>query len=194
MPRHSIRIAVSNSHVHLSAVDLDTLFGAAAEAVTTWRGHPKFDASARRVRLVGPRGSLEGLRVLVPPTHETWIELNRTHAFALGVNPPIESGDLPSAEWVTIEGPAGSVTVRRNVVIEARHVELTAEQASAIGVSAGQIARAELGGPRALVFQNVAVRVLAEAREGFAGVLELDRDEANAAMVSHGDSAVLVWD
>lgn len=186
-----LRIAVSNSHVHLSAEHARALFGTEAFAGTQAIGHAKFEKSRAVVAISGPKGTLERVRVLSPCTRETWVELNRTDAFRLGVEPPLEEGEL-GGEGVELAGPQGAVRLGRNVVLERRHLELTAADAARFGLRDGQTVSAEIDGPRALVFKNVAVRVLGEARDGFESCLELDRDEANAALVRPGDRARIV--
>jgi putative phosphotransacetylase len=191
MRNFELRIAVSNSHVHLSREDTRRLFGVDELAADGERGHAKFLTTRSTVALGGPRGTLDGVRVLTPSTKETWVELNRTHAFALGVRPPLEEGALPDGP-VTIRGPEGEIAVSKNVVIEPRHLEVTRDEARRWGLEPGQTVSAEIGGPRALVFKNVKVRVLDEAKGTFEGCLEIDRDEANAAMVVPGDRARIV--
>jgi len=189
MRTFELRVAVSNSHVHLTEEHARMLFGT-EQFDGSSTGHAKFIRTKSTVTLRGPRGSLDGVRVLAPCSKETWVELNRTHAHALGVRPPLEEGPLP--ESLHIGGPKGEVEVNRNVVIEGRHIEVTREQAATWVLRDGQMVSAEVDGPRALVFKNVKVRILSEARAGFDGCLELDRDEANAAFVSSGDRARII--
>ena len=191
MRTFEIRIAVSNSHVHLSREDTRHLFGVDEVDGGLDQGHAKFLKSGDTVALLGPRATIERVRVLTPSTKETWVELNRTHAFILGVRPPLEEGELPDGP-LTIRGPKGELAVSRNVVIEARHLEVTRDEARRWGLEPGQLVSAELGGPRALLFKNVKVRVLDTAKDTFEGNLEIDRDEANAAMVMSGDRARIV--
>jgi propanediol utilization protein len=116
------------------------------------------------VTLFGPMRSLEVV-VLTPATDETWVELNRTHAYTLGVTPPRGHGPL-AAGSITIVGPRGRITVTKHVIIEQRHIEITAQQAAEYGVSAGELVHADIGGTRGALLRNVQVRVV-EAKEGF---------------------------
>lgn len=191
MRTFELRIAVSNSHVHLDREHTRQLFGVDELDRDAERGHAKFFMTRNTVALVGPRGTIDHVRVLTPSTKETWVELNRTHAFALGVRPPLEEGVLPDGA-ITIRGPNGELAVSKNVVIEARHLEVTRDEARRWGLESGQVVAAEIGGPRALVFRNVKVRVLEAAKDTFEGCLEIDRDEANAAMVGPEDRARIV--
>lgn len=193
MNRFTLRIAVSNSHVHLSREHALRVLGRDPTPDPTPTGHPTCGRSADIVTLVGPKGSLDRARVLTPCSKETWVELNRTDAFRLGVHPPLEAGELCDG-GIVIRGSAGTVEVRRNVVIEVRHVEITPEQAKLWGLAEGQTLCADIMGPRALTLRNVKVRVVSGARPGFDGVLEIDRDEANAGFVKPGDFAELYAD
>lgn len=193
MTRFELRITVSNSHVHLCKAHVRELFGEEELAGVTQIGHPKFEKTDNTVTLVGPKGSLSGIRVLTPATNETWVELNRTHAFSLGVSPPLEEGELSSGS-LTIRGARGQIEVKKNVVMELRHIEITPAQASGWGLKSGQVVSAEIGGPRAALLRNVKVRIVENAREGFDGVLELDRDEANGLLANRGDRAAILVD
>lgn len=183
-------IAISNSHVHLSKEHAEQLFGTDALADAGSKGHPTFHLSEQRVNVVGPKGSLQGLRILIPFTRESWVELNRTHAFQLGLQPPLEKGELPGV--LKIEGPKGTIELKKNVVIELRHLEVSAAFADRHQLANETVVSAEIPGPRALLFRNVTVRVIEGARPGFTGYLELDRDEANAAFVNQGDIATIM--
>ncbi len=186
MQTFEIRVAVSNSHVHLSEAHLHELVGA-SPAPEAWRGHASFDPSALRINVRGPKGAI-AMRLLTPCTRETWVELSRTHARQIGVDPPLAAGELSAGE-LSLEGPRGSIRVRKNVILERRHLELLPVDAERWGLSEGQRVEAEIEGPRAVIFREVETRILANAREGFESVLEVDRDEANAALIDHGARA-----
>ncbi len=192
MRTFELRVAVSNSHVHLMEEHARVLFGT-EQFDGSSTGHAKFIRTKSTVTLRGPQGSLERIRVLAPYSNETWVELNRTHAHRLGLHPPFEEGPLPEGV-LHICGPKGELEVNRNVIIEGRHIEVTRAQAATWALTDGQVVSAEIDGARALVFKNVKVRILTEARPDFDGCLELDRDEANAAFLGSGDRARIIVD
>ena len=110
----------------------------------------------------------------------TQIELSGTDAVSLGIDPPVRrSGDLVGSEGFTTIGPAGSVHLREGAIMSTRHVHMTERDAKEYGVADGDLVRVRFPGDRALVLENVLIRV------GKSAALEihLDTDDANAAGV-----------
>jgi len=193
MTQFNLPIAVSNSHVHLSEEHFKKLFGQTEIEKADNIGHPKFFTNNFTVTLSGQKGKLENIKVLFPCSKDTWIELNRTHSYLLGVNPPLHNGDLAEG-FITISTPTDKIEVQKNVVIERRHLEITKEQANKWKLVDGQFVKVFIDGQRSLTFNQVGVRIVEKINPSFDGRLELDRDEANAAMVNHGDIATIIVD
>lgn len=193
MRQFNLSIAVSNSHVHLSEEHFKKLFGQTAIEKKDNIGHPKFFINNLTITLSGQKGKIENIKVLLPCTKETWVELNKTHAYLLGINPPLEDGELADG-FVTISTLKDNISINKNVVIERRHIEITKEQAEKWGLAHGQLLKAFIDGPRSLVFNQVSVRIVDKINLSFNGRLELDRDEANAALVSQDDIATIIVD
>lgn len=60
--------------------------------------------------------------VLGPPRERDQIEISRTDEFTLGVDAPVRiSGDLRNAPGITVEGPAGRLTLPEGVISARRH-------------------------------------------------------------------------
>lgn len=193
MRQFNLPIAVSNSHVHLSEEHFKKLFGHIAIEKKDNIGHPKFFTNNFTVTLSGQKGKLDNIRVLLPCSKDTWVELNRTHAYILGINPPFEDGELADG-FVTISTPTDSIQVKKNVVLERRHIEITKEQAEKWDLKHGQLVKVFIDGQRSLTFNQVGVRIVDKINPSFNGRLELDRDEANAAMANQGDMATIIID
>ena len=185
-----IPIGVSNRHVHLAAEDLAALFGPGyALRPERQLSQPGQFAAAETVIVAGPKGCLEKVRVLGPLRRQSQVEIARTDAFRLGISPPVrESGDLADTPGVTLIGPYGAVRLKEGLIIARRHVHMTPADAEEFKVADGEPVRLLIGGERGLVFDGVIIRV----RKDFALELHLDTDEANAAGVKNGDSAVLL--
>jgi len=177
-----IPVTVSGRHMHISRGVLDRLFGEGFQ-LTKLRdlGQPGEFASEQTVTVVGrSMRTLEGLRVLGPARPYTQIELSGTDAVRLGVDPPVRaSGDLVGSESVTVVGPCGSVHVKEGAIMATRHIHMTERDARDHGVAEGDRVRIRFSGDRALVLENVLVRV------GRSSALELhlDTDDSNAAGV-----------
>ncbi len=82
----AIKAGVSNRHIHLCAEDIELLFGKGHQLTPIKDlGQPGQFACDEKVIIVGPKGSLTGIRVLGPARKATQIEVSRTDAFALGI-------------------------------------------------------------------------------------------------------------
>lgn len=185
-----IPVGVSGRHVHLSAADLESLYGA-GHSLQQQRelSQPGQYAATETVTLVGPKGCLERVRVLGPLRGRTQVEISRSDAIHLGLNPPVrESGHLDGAPGVTIVGPQGPVPLREGLIVARRHIHMSPAEAEAFGVKDGENVRVLVGRERSLVFDQVTMRV----KHGFALELHLDTDEANAAGLGNGDTVHLL--
>lgn len=185
-----IRIGVSVRHLHLCPEDLAILFGPdqKLEVDRDLFQEGEF-ASKQVVALVGPKlRSIAPVRVLGPLRKQTQVEISRTDAITLGLNPPVRpSGNLDGASAITIVGPRGSVT--KPVAIRAnRHIHMNPEDAQKFGVTDGQLVSVEISGDRPLIFQEVQVRVA----PNFRLEMHLDTDDANAVGITCGMQAKIV--
>ena len=79
-----------------------------------------------------------------------------------------------------MRGPEGEVVIENGVIAAKRHIHLTPADAEAFGVSDKEIVKVKLDTPRALIFDDVVVRV----NPTFAAAMHIDTDEANAAGAS----------
>jgi acetate kinase len=184
-----IPIGVSAHHVHLSQADVARLFGRGHQLTPlSALSQPGQFASEEAVRLIGPRGSIERVRVLGPARTRTQVEISRTEGYRLGIHAPIRmSGDLDGAPGLTLEGPAGQVELKNGVIHAQRHMHMTPTDARRLGLEDGDIVRVRVEGDRELIFGDVAVRVSPK----FLLEFHLDTDEANAAELNTGDVAHL---
>ena len=192
-PVIDVRIGVSNRHVHLSAADVQTLFGSAPLTVSRQLTQPGQFAAAESIAVVGPKGKLDAVRVVGPARGATQLELARSDAAHLGVEPPVAaSGSLGgSIGGVTLVGPAGRVELRAGVIIAARHLHLAPADSRRWGLRDGDRLDVRCGvGAREATLHGVLVR----SGDGHATELHLDVDEARAVGVKTGDPArITAW-
>jgi acetate kinase len=184
---HAIPVGVSVRHVHLSRAHCDALFGKGYE-LTERRpvSQPGQYVCRETVDLVGPKGEIERVAIINPLRKETQVELARTDAIALGVNPPLrESGHLEGTPGLTLRGPRGSVVIDHGCILAKRHVHMHPDDAKRIGVADKSIIRVRVDGERETIFGDVVVRVSPQ----FALDMHLDTDEANGAGLSNDSVA-----
>lgn len=187
-----IPIAVSARHLHLDAATFAVLFGQDATP-THYKdiSQPGQYACAEKVNLVGPRGRIDGVRLLGPLRSKNQIEVSRTDEFRLGVDAPIrDSGEVGGSAPIIVEGPKGTASLTEGLICAKRHVHMAPDDARRFNVENGdEIEIAITGGPRDLVFGDVLVRVSASYKLE----MHIDTDEANAAELNAGTSGELVY-
>lgn len=183
-PPLSVPIEVSAHHVHLSQEHVEALFGKGRQLTPIYElSQPGQYACEEKVDLVGPKGRVNGVRVLGPPRKKTQVEIAMTEQFKLGVQPPIrESGQLRGSPGLTIEGPAGQVVIEEGVICALRHIHLSTEEALRMGLKDKDVVMVRVEGERELIFGDVLVRVSPDYRLA----MHIDTDEANAANIGQG--------
>jgi len=172
----AITVEVSARHLHLSQVDQDALFGPGYEMkklkdlsqTGQW-------AAEETVMIKGPKGQLKA-RYLGPCRKQTQVELARTDCFALGVKAELRlSGDLKGTPGCTIVGPKGTVDIPEGVIVPLRHIHISDTEAAERGMKTGDRMKVRVGGDRAVVWEEVHVRV----DPTFRMAMHLDTDEGN---------------
>lgn len=186
----AIAVGISNRHVHLSPADRDALFGNGYRLRALRDLSQRGQYAAREtVTLIGPRGCLEGVRVLGPERERTQVEISRGDMYHLGVHAPVrDSGDLAGTPGIILIGPNGVLSTRQGLICARRHIHMHPDDARRFGVSDGQRVHVRAAGERAVVFEETLVRV----HESFTLELHLDTDEANAAGLVNNDPVYLL--
>jgi len=148
-----------------------------------------FNVVRGEMTLVGPRPRLSHVRIGGPPRSADQVELSHTDEITLGVVAPVrESGDLAQTPGITIEGPAGSVTIEHGVICALRHIHMSPDDARTLGLKdRDRVAVAVTSQNRRLIFGDVVVRVSPSYRLE----LHLDTDEGNAADLQSGEQVLL---
>jgi len=176
----AIPISVSARHVHLAEDTFKKLFGDdAVLEVHKPLSQPGQFASTSMVTLVGPRRSIEAVRILGPLRDLNQVEISRTDEFHLGVDAPVrQSGHVAGSAPITVVGPKGSVHLPEGLICAWRHIHMTPEDAEVYGVKdKDEVEVAVTGRGRALIFGDVLVRVSPKYKLE----MHIDTDEANAA-------------
>lgn len=178
-----VPVMSSNRHCHLSQEDVERLFGAGYR-LTKLRDlvQPGQYACNERVTIETPKGKML-LRVVGPARKETQIELSLTDAIKLGLKPPIRmSGELEGSPGCTLSNGERRITLPKGVIIAARHLHMSPEEAKDYGLRDGDVVSLRVEGARPALLESLIVR------SGEAHRLEahIDTDEANACALRDG--------
>lgn len=181
-PSRFVPIAVSARHVHLTREVLDALYGKGYELTRERElSQPGEFAAAECLTVIGSRmRSIEGVRILGPLREYTQVELARTDGVLLGLDLPVrESGELSGSSAVVLVGPKDAVSLKEGAIRPTRHLHASEEEAAALGLTHGDSVSVRIPGKKAVVFENVTVKV----SPSFRLEMHLDTDDANAADV-----------
>lgn len=188
--RRSIPIAVSARHIHLTEEAVEVLFGP-GHRLTPRKdlSQPGQFACEETLDVVGPKRTIQGVRVLGPTRPKNQIEISRTDEFYLGLDAPVrQSGHVENTPGVKLVGPAGELQVTEGVICAWRHIHMTPDDAAHFGVEDKDVVEVRIdGGPRDLTFGDVLVRV----SDKYALEMHVDTDEANAAEINTGATGLL---
>jgi len=185
-----IPVGVSARHAHVSQEALEILFGKGYE-LTVYRElyQPGAYAAEELISVVGPRlRAIERVRILGPCRDYNQVELARTDAIYIGVDPPMrDSGDLAGASPVTFIGPNGSITVDA-AIRAARHIHLRPADVTEMGLNGQETVRVRVGGEKGVIYENVRLKIDAS----YLPEIHLDTDDANAADLTCGNTAYIL--
>lgn len=188
---HPIPVAISARHIHLRQQTVEQLFGPGHQLTPKKPlSQPGQYSCEETLQVVGPKRSLDGVRVLGPVRRADQVEISRTDEFFLGIDAPVrDSGDVKGTPGITLVGPAGSVTLAEGVICARRHIHMAPADAERHGVKDGDVVEVAIDSAgRDLVFGDVLIRV----SDKFSLEMHVDTDEANAAELTAGAEGMLM--
>ncbi|MFH1582480.1 MAG: phosphate propanoyltransferase [bacterium] len=174
-----IPIEISARHLHISREDLDKLFGKNYK-LTQKRDltQPREFAANETVEVQSGKNKLKKVRIISPVRNKTQLEISKTDAFNLGTDVPFgHSGKIKGGSGVVLIGKKGKLEMKKGIIIPLRHIHLNKKEAKRAGLKNNQIVSVKVEGTRAIIFQNILVRV----GTNYTLSLHLDTDEGNAA-------------
>ena len=172
-------VNVSARHCHLTPEVVEILFGKGAKLTVHKSLYMDGQFAAKEtVTLIGPRSRvISNLRILGPCRNLNQVELAYTDAVALGFDIPLRSsGDIKDTPGCMLMGPAGFFEMPQGVIRAKRHVHMHPTDAEFYGVKAGEHMKLRIGGPCAIAFDQLLVRV----DPSFKLEVHIDTDEGNA--------------
>ena len=180
-----VSIGVSNRHVHLTRGHLNVLFGDNYELQRkNDLNQPGQYASTSVLTIKTDKNQIDNVRVLGPTREYTQVEISKTDAYKLGIDPPIrDSGDIKGSSPITLIGPNGTLNLEEGCIIATRHIHVTKEHLKLYGLEGIDKVNVRIYGEKGGIISNVHLKVSDEAFFE----LHLDTDDANANLIKDGD-------
>ena len=176
----NIPVEVSARHCHLAKEELEILFGEGYQLTNLKQlSQPSDFACQETITLQSENGKqLENVRIVGPLREQTQIEISKTDALILGVNPPIKlSGDLDDSIGIKLIGPNGEVTLEKGLIIALRHIHCNEQEAKELGLKNNDAVAVKIDSERPVTFYDVLIRI----GENYKLCMHIDTDEGNAS-------------
>lgn len=185
-----VSIGVSNRHAHLKKEHLEILFGSDYElSFLREIKQPGQFACQETVTIKTDKSEIGNVRVLGPVRDYTQIEISKTDAYKLGLNPPVrESGNLEGSSPITVIGPKGQLELQEGCIIADRHIHMNPSECQALGLVGVDEVSVQVDGIKGGLLDHVSIRV----NDNFCLEMHIDTDDANAHLLSTGDQVTII--
>ena len=184
-------VEVSARHVHLSEKHLDCLFGQGHQLKKIKDLSQPGMFSAQETLVVETiKNKFNNVRIIGPLRSQTQVEISKSDAYYLGINPPIrKSGDLTGSEKCKLIGPKGEIDLEKGVIVAQRHLHLDLQTAEQYNLKNNQLVSVKIDSEkRSITFHQIIIRVSAD----FKPAIHLDTDEGNAAGIKYIEEGIVL--
>ena len=182
-------LGVSNRHVHLAKDHYHTLFGDEPINKVKDLRQPGQFASDKFVTIQNGDRQINHVRVLGPIRNYTQVEISKTDAYTLKLNPPIRtSGDLEGSSPITIIGPKGELHLDKGCILANRHIHISPEEVKKYNLEGVKKVKVKIDGEKGGVLNNVYLKII----EPSLLEMHIDTDEGNAFGVKTGDELEII--
>lgn len=183
-----MNVGISNRHVHLTEDDFKKLFNNKKLEAVKYLNQPGQFASNLKVTIKTEKSEISGVRVLGPLRDYTQVEISKTDAYKLGLNPPVrESGNLKGSEDITIIGD-NEIMVKECTIIATRHIHASKEDLVKYNLDASKKYKVKINGEKGGIINNVSIKVSDKAFFE----MHLDTDDGNGHLLKCGDTATII--
>lgn len=186
-----VLVEISARHFHATHEDFQILFGDEKPSKIRMLSQKDQFASDKTAIVESKNGKQLEVRFLGPFRSTTQVEISKTDAYNLEIEPPIKecTRQDTGGETITLIGPKGNFE-KPVAIISERHLHIDPTTAEKIGILNKEFVKVRVGGERSVIFERVLVRV----DESFSTSVHLDTDEGNAAGIKTPALGELVID
>ena len=180
-----VSVGISSRHLHVTKEHLEILFGKDFELeIERPINQIGQYASKSFVTLKSDKGIIEHVRILGPTRPYTQIEISKTDAYKLKIDPPVRmSGDVKGSQPITLIGPKGTLELKEGCIIADRHIHMLPKQAEMYGFTDDEEVMVKVPGEKACIMDCVKIRVA----DNSYFEMHIDNDDANANLINNGD-------
>lgn len=184
-----VNVGISNRHVHLTDDTFVSLFGDVyLEKERDLNQKGEF-ASKFKLTIKTDKNIIENVRVMGPYRKYNQVEISKTDAYFLGLNPPVrESGNLGGSEPITLIGPLGEVNLKEGCIIADRHIHINPLELQKYGLEGIIKVKVLIDGEKGAILDNVYIKC---TENGFFE-MHIDTDDANANLIKNGDAVTII--
>lgn len=180
-------VGISNRHVHLTKDTYKILFGDKELQKLRDINQVGQFASTSTLTIKTEKNEIKNVRVLGPFREYNQVEIAKSDARILGINPPIrQSGCLDNSETITLVGEVRSVTLDNSCIIAERHVHITKEIAGSFKIIEGQKIKVKID-----TIKKGEIEALARISDDAYFEVHLDTDDGNAFLLNNDDEVLL---
>lgn len=184
----NVPLGISNRHIHLTEDIYYQLFDKPLTKKNNINQPGQFAAN-ETVTIKTIKNVIKNVRIIGPLRKYNQVEISKTDAYFLGLNPPIRrSGDLKDAETIIVETPKNSIILNNSVIIANRHIHLSKKDAEIYNIKNHQELKVKINGEKKGI-----IYVYAKISEEAYKEIHLDTDDANAFFLNK-DSILEVTD
>ena len=177
-----IPVGVSARHLHLTKQTFKKIFNQEDLTIKVPIKQPGLFASNETVTIEGPKGKIMNVRILGPFRDYDQVEVSKTDAYKLGINPPMrKSGDVENAEVITIIGPKDKVTLNSCILAD-RHIHISKEEADSLNIKDDQVIDVYINSSKPGM-----IRAQFKVTDNGYKEIHLDTDDANAFLLNQND-------
>lgn len=181
-----VKVGVSLRHIHLTEEDYNILFDEEIK-IKKHLNQPGQFAACEQVTIENNGRTLENVRVVGPFRSYTQVEISRTDAYFLKLNPPVkESGDLEGAEEIIIKTEKGQIS-RKAVILAERHIHITKKEREKYGLDK-DVYKIKVKGEKGGILDNIFIK----ENDNYSFEMHIDSDDANAFNIKQNDEVEII--
>lgn len=180
-------VGISNRHVHLNSDTYKVLFGnKELQKLKDINQIGQF-ASLDTLTIKTAKNEIKKVRVMGPFRDYNQVEITKTDARLLGLNPPVrQSGILENSETITLIGEVGEVTLNDSCIVAERHVHITKEIANKYDIKEGESIKVKIN-----TIKKGEIEAFARISDDAYFEVHLDTDDGNAFLLNNNDEVEL---